>query len=47
MKTFTGPRLCAATVGRCAFGGNLIQTGTDSCRLAIAQALAAEQGNAG
>ena len=41
-------RLCAAIVDRLTFGGNLIQTGTDSCRLAITQARAAAQdGRAG
>jgi len=33
-KTFTDPRLCAAIIDRLTFGGNLIQTGTDSYRLA-------------
>ena len=33
-KTFTDPRLCAAIVDRLTFGGNIIQTGTDSYRLA-------------
>ena len=33
-KTFTDPRLCAAIVDRLTFGGNIIETGTDSCRLA-------------
>ncbi|MEV7630695.1 IS21-like element helper ATPase IstB [Actinoplanes sp. NPDC089786] len=33
-KTFTDPRLCAAIVDRLAFGGNIIETGTDSYRLA-------------
>jgi len=42
-KTFTDPRLCAAIVDRLTFGGNLIQTGTDSYRLAITQARAAAQ----
>lgn len=46
-KTFTDPRLCAAIVDRLTFGGNLIQTGTDSYRLAITQARAAAQGNTG
>ncbi|MDQ1042548.1 DNA replication protein DnaC [Streptomyces sp. V4I2] len=47
-KTFTDPRLCAAIVDRLTFGGNLIQTGTDSYRLAITQARAAAQdGKAG
>ena len=42
-KTFTDPRLCATIVDRLTFGGNLIQTGTDSYRLAITQARAAVQ----
>ncbi|WP_026548882.1 IS21-like element helper ATPase IstB [Arthrobacter sp. Br18] len=33
-KTFTDPRLCAAIVDRLTFGGNMIETGTDSYRLA-------------
>src|SRR6478672_9297839 len=33
-KTFTDPRLCAAIVDRLTFGGNIIDTGTDSYRLA-------------
>ena len=33
-KTFTDPRLCAASVDRLTFGGNIIETGTDSYRLA-------------
>ncbi|MFC3743223.1 ATP-binding protein [Paractinoplanes deccanensis] len=33
-KTFTDPRLCAAIVDRLTFGGNIIQSGTDSYRLA-------------
>lgn len=41
-KTFTDPRLCAAVVDRLTFGGNIIETGTDSYRLArTAQAQAA------
>ncbi|ABW12054.1 hypothetical protein Franean1_2624 [Parafrankia sp. EAN1pec] len=32
-KTFTDPRLCAAIVDRLIFGGNIIETGTDSYRL--------------
>ncbi|GAA0347424.1 hypothetical protein GCM10010319_25020 [Streptomyces blastmyceticus] len=32
-KTFTDPRLCAAIVDRLTFGGNIIETGTDSYRL--------------
>ena len=30
-KTFTDPRPCAAIVERLAFGGNVIQTGAESC----------------
>jgi DNA replication protein DnaC len=37
-KTFTDPRLCAATVDRLTFGGNIIETGTDSYRLRTTQA---------
>jgi DNA replication protein DnaC len=37
-KTFTDPRLCAAIVDRLTFGGNIIETGTDSYRLAHSQA---------
>ncbi len=33
-KTFTDPGLCAAIVDRLTFGGNIIETGTDSYRLA-------------
>jgi DNA replication protein DnaC len=33
-KTFTDPRLCAAIVDRLTFGGNIIEAGTDSYRLA-------------
>ena len=36
-KTFTDPRLCAAIVDRLTFGGNIIETGTDSYRLARAR----------
>jgi DNA replication protein DnaC len=39
-RTFTDPRLCAAIVDRLTFGGNLIETGTDSYRLAHARAQA-------
>ncbi|MFI1460813.1 IS21-like element helper ATPase IstB [Nocardia carnea] len=40
-KTFTDPRLCAAIVDRLTFGGHIIETGTDSYRLArTAQAVA-------
>ena len=37
-KTFTDPRLCAAIVDRLTFGGNIIETGTNSYRLAHARA---------
>lgn len=36
-KTFTDPRLCAAIVDRLTFGGNIIEPGTDSYRLAHAK----------
>lgn len=39
-KTFTDPRLCAAIVDRLTFGGNIIETGTDSYRLATTRAQA-------
>jgi len=39
-KTFTDPRLCAAIVDRLTFGGNIIETGTDSYRLAQTRARA-------
>jgi hypothetical protein len=32
------PRICAAIVERLTFGGNMVETGTDSCRLAHARA---------
>ena len=32
-KTFTDPRLCAAIVDRLTYGGNIIETGTESYRL--------------
>jgi DNA replication protein DnaC len=35
-KTFTDPRLCAAIVDRLTFAGNIIETGTESYRLAHA-----------
>jgi DNA replication protein DnaC len=37
-KTFTDPRLCGAIVDRLTFGGNIIETGTDSYRLAHTRA---------
>ncbi|TFC32574.1 AAA family ATPase [Cryobacterium sp. MDB1-18-2] len=36
-KTFTDPRLCAAIVDRLTFNGTIIETGTDSYRLAHTQ----------
>ena len=33
-NTFTDPRLCAAIVDRLTYGANIIETGTDSYRLA-------------
>lgn len=32
--TFTDPRLCATIADRLTFGGNILETGTDSYRLA-------------
>jgi DNA replication protein DnaC len=37
-RTFTDLRLCAAIVDRHTFGGNIIETGTDSYRLAQTKA---------
>lgn len=37
-KTFTDPRLCAAIVDRLTYGGNIIETCTDSYRLAQTKA---------
>jgi DNA replication protein DnaC len=45
-RTFTDPRLCAAIVDRLTFGGNIIQTGTESYRLASTRARAEQQGTA-
>jgi DNA replication protein DnaC len=39
-KTFTDPRLCAAIMDRLTYGGNIIETGTDSYRLAQTRARA-------
>lgn len=41
-QTLADPRLCAAIVDRLTFGGNIIETGTDSYRLAATRARAAE-----
>lgn len=46
-KTFTDPRLCAAIVDRLAFGGNIIETGTDSYRLASTRAARAQSAVSG
>jgi hypothetical protein len=43
IKTFTDPRLCAAIVDRLTFGGDIIETGTDSYRLAVTRARAEQQ----
>ena len=37
-KTFTDPRLCAAIVDRLTFNGTIIETGTESYRLAQTKA---------
>jgi len=47
IKTFTDPRLCAAIVDRLTFGGKIIQTGTESYRLASARAARAQDTTAG
>jgi len=36
-KTFTDPRLCAAIIDRLTYGANIIETGSDSYRLAHAR----------
>lgn len=41
-KAFTDPRLCAAIVDRLTFNGTIIETGTDSYRLAFTRARAEE-----
>lgn len=41
-RTFTDPRLCVAIVDRLTFGGNIIETGTESCRLASTRAAQAQ-----
>ena len=46
-QTFTDPRLCAAIVDRLTFGGKIIQTGTESYRLASARAARAQDTTAG
>ncbi|WP_406470157.1 ATP-binding protein [Streptomyces sp. NBC_01615] len=45
-KTFTDPRLCAAIVDRLTFNGTIIETGTDSYRLASTRAPAEEPAKA-
>jgi hypothetical protein len=42
-KTFTEPRLCAAIIDRLAFGGNIIENGTDSYCLATTRARTEQQ----
>jgi DNA replication protein DnaC len=46
-KTFTDPRLCAAIVDRLTFNGTVIETGTDSHRLAGTRVRAGEPATAG
>ncbi|UXY17520.1 ATP-binding protein [Streptomyces cynarae] len=46
-KTFTDPRLCAAIVARLTFNGTIIETGTDSYRLASTRARAEGPAKAG
>nr|WP_236679862.1 ATP-binding protein [Streptomyces sp. 9-7] len=46
-KTFTDPRLCAAIVDRLTFNGTVIETGTDSYRLASTRARAEEPAKTG
>lgn len=46
-KTFTDPRLRAAAVDRLTFSGSIIETGTDSYRLAGARARAEQPAKAG
>ncbi len=41
-RTFTDPRLCATIVDRLTFGGNIIETGTESYRLASTRAAQAK-----
>jgi hypothetical protein len=41
-RTFTDPRLCAAIVDRLTFGCNIIETGTESYRLASTRAAQAQ-----
>jgi hypothetical protein len=43
-KTFTDPRLCAAIVDGLTFGGNIIDSGTDFCRLATTRGQAERGG---
>lgn len=46
-RTFTDPRLCAAIVDRLTFGGNIIETGTESYRFASTRAARAQDAAAG
>lgn len=43
-KTFTDPRLCAAIVDRLTFNGTIIETGTESYRLARTRAAQQKNG---
>lgn len=45
--TRSDPRLCAAIVDRLTFNGTIIETGTDSYRLASTRARAEEPAKAG
>ncbi len=42
-RTFTDPRLCAAIIDRLTFAGNIIETGTQSYRLAHARSATAHR----
>lgn len=46
-KTFTDPRLCVAIVDRLTFNGTIIETGTDSYRLASTRARVEEPSKVG
>lgn len=46
-RTFTDPRVCAAIVDRLTFGGNIIETGTVSYRLASTRAARAQDAAGG
>jgi len=46
-KTFTDPRLCAAIADRLTYGGTIIETGTQSYRLARIKGLLLPSGSVG